>query len=125
MKEFWAKVDKTKGCWYWQGGTNGRYGMYCGQLAHRISYTLMIGEIPEGLEIDHLCRNTICVRPSHLEPVTHSENILRGHSFNRSKDRCPKGHRYTSENTTINKGKRYCRTCKREDCKRRKAVKRK
>ncbi len=85
-ERFWAKVEKTDGCWLWTGATsNGRGRFNTGEWdgwkrsapAHRVAYQLVIGPIPEGLEIDHLCNNPICVRPDHLEPVTRSENARR------------------------------------------------
>lgn len=82
---FWAKVDKgdRNGCWLWRGGTNGLGYGHVGrngrtEYAHRVAYVLAGGEIPAGLVIDHLCRTTLCVRPDHLEPVTHAENHARG-----------------------------------------------
>jgi len=88
--------------------------------AHRLSYETEIGPIPEGLELDHLCRVRSCVNPLHLEPVTHQENVRRGEGANfwRNKTHCPQGHEYTEENTGIsnrnNEKCRYCRECKRE-----------
>lgn len=80
---FWAKVAVSDGCWLWTGATNERgYGhiVRAGRFvqAHRAAYELAGGEIPEGLVLDHLCREPRCVRPSHLEPVTHRENLARG-----------------------------------------------
>ncbi len=89
------------------------------QRSHRVSWELFVGEIPEGLVIDHLCRNRICNNILHLEPVTTKENIRRGLSgfFSRlrqiSKTHCPKKHPYSKENTYItNKGFRECKECK-------------
>jgi hypothetical protein len=66
------------GCWEWMGGKQwGGYGLFRGACAHRLFYELLVGPIPAGLEIDHLCRNRSCVRPTHLEPVTHLENMRR------------------------------------------------
>jgi hypothetical protein len=80
-----SKVVQGDGCWRWKGGQNGPgYSMFWldGQMryAHRLVYELLVGPIPEGLELDHLCRNRACVNPAHLEPVTHSLNVLRGTS---------------------------------------------
>lgn len=69
------------GCWVWQGTPSGDYGMTThqgGQIrVHRLAYTLAVGPVPEGLEIDHMCRNTKCWNPEHLEPVTTAENNRR------------------------------------------------
>jgi len=82
-ERFWPNVEKTDECWIWKGGANKRgYGSFFDGVwnvrAHRYSYELAIGPIPPGLHLDHLCRNTRCVRPDHLEPVTGEENHRRG-----------------------------------------------
>lgn len=86
--------------------------------AHRWSYEHHVGPIPEGLSIDHLCRNRRCINPEHLEPVTHRENTLRGVGFaavNAAKTHCVQGHRYSPTNTyTDPLGYRHCRTCRRQ-----------
>lgn len=115
---FWSNVETTGSCWYWTGtkGRNG-YGMFWAgnrrTAAHRTAYQLLVGPIPDGLQIDHLCRTRSCVNPDHLEPVTQAENIARGMSGikNASKSTCPKGHAYDSTDTN---GRRRCRECTRE-----------
>ena len=113
MKRFWDKVDKTDGCWLWQSTTTtagypvlkiGRKQFY----AHRLSYEWAVGPIPEGLEMDHLCRVRECVNPEHLEAVTHQVNMSRRvHS-----PLCPQGHNDWHPEPWH--GVRVCRTCKRE-----------
>ncbi len=87
-------------------------------LAHRYAYELLVGPIPVGLSLDHLCRNPPCVSPAHLEPVTHQENCLRGTSpfaDNARKETCTKGHPYDEANTLVDTyGRRVCRVCRRE-----------
>ena len=121
---FWAKVVKSDGCWTWRGSTHWKEGYgrfrYHGKTvsAHRVAYELTIGPIPDGLVIDHLCRNRVCVNPAHMEPVTDRENVLRGvgpSAINSTKTHCLRGHAFSTENTRIDKiGKRDCRTCSRE-----------
>ena len=112
-------------CWNW---TNFKdkvgYGKFSfngkSRIAHRVSYELFKGKIPQGLQIDHLCRNTSCVNPLHLEPVTSKENTMRGTSpsaKNAAKTHCKRGHEYTPENTWVvnslhGKG-RVCKICNR------------
>lgn len=123
-KRFWGKVEKTKGCWIWKGGLSQGYGrLQIGSrkdgsrrkvLAHRIAYELMIGDIPKGKELDHLCRNRACVRPEHLEPVIKKINILRGIGMgaqNAQKKFCKHGHEFTKDNTYFLKRGRECKKC--------------
>jgi hypothetical protein len=80
------------------------------RLAHRVIYEYLVGPIPDGLSIDHLCRVRHCVNPAHLEPVTHRENVLRGQAptaVNGRKTRCKRGHEF---NRTVRNGRR-CYTC--------------
>ena len=100
-------------CGYGQITSQGRYfGM-----THRIIYEAMVEPIPDGLELDHLCRNRACVNPDHLEPVTHQVNTLRGEtvsSINARKTHCKRGHEFTPDNTYITPtGQRHCRACQR------------
>jgi hypothetical protein len=124
---FWSHVQKGTGdeCWIWLGSKTpsgyGSFGLRKGRLtpAHRFAYELLRGAIPEGLELDHLCRNPFCCNPDHLESVSHRVNVLRGESpaaQNARRTHCPHGHPYTPENTYIrpNTGDRQCRICLRE-----------
>ena len=82
QQRFWAKVNKTPDCWLWTGGKHGYgYGRFYlhGRYvrAHRYAYELLVGAIPSGLVIDHLCRVRVCVNPAHLQPVTHQINCQR------------------------------------------------
>lgn len=110
--------QEDSGCWVWVAGKSplgyGRFGVGSNTyLAHRIVYEALVGPVPDGLELDHLCRNPSCVNPGHLEPVTHAENMRRG--ANANKTHCPNGHEYTPENTHIrSSGWRQCRACHRE-----------
>lgn len=120
---FWAKVDvgHPLGCWEWTGSKTRRYGAFWldGQkYAHRVAFTLLRGPIPDGLTLDHLCRNPPCVNPDHLEAVTQGENVARGNSppaRHGRKTQCVNGHEFTPENTyTRPDGTgRHCRACMR------------
>lgn len=122
-KRFWAKVDRrgSDDCWEWTASKcRLGYGQvkinYRHLLAHRVAYELVRGPIPEGLCLDHLCRNRGCVNPSHLDPVTHRENVLRGKGFATSqlrKTHCIRGHEFTPENTLVSMNRRTCRACNR------------
>jgi hypothetical protein len=115
---FWSKVDRREGeCWLWTAGLNQHgYGWFHNsesQLAHRHAYELLRGPIPDGLVIDHLCRNRACVNPDHMEPVTRGENVRRG-AKGRLVTHCVNGHVYDEANTyTRGNGTRSCRTCRR------------
>jgi hypothetical protein len=124
LRRFMAKVERSEdGCWLWCASvTNRGYGRFRTKaqgevFAHRFSYEIHVGPIPEGLHLDHLCRVRRCVNPEHLEPVTCRENLLRGDTLtaaNAAKTHCPKNHPYDETNTYMNAGSRRCRTCKRD-----------
>ncbi len=102
-------------CWEWQGAKSKTgYGVSGAGYLHRLMYRHFVGEIPTGLELDHLCRNRGCCNPLHLEAVTHAENMRRGYWG--AKTHCPRGHAYDEANTQINSinGGRQCRTCIRD-----------
>lgn len=120
-------LEPNSGCWLWLGrwhGAKRKYGYYQHEgrqyLAHRLSYELLVGEIPEGLVIDHLCRTPPCVNPEHMEIVTIAENVRRGHFPNTAKTHCPQGHLYSGDNLRVfsrysgGSGKnRHCVACTR------------
>lgn len=104
---FWARVDRSGGphaCWPWTGALHSSgYGVLWGGRddarrwlrAHRVAYELLVGPIPDGMQLDHLCRNRRCVNPAHLEPVTLVENVMRGVGVgptNAAKTHCPRRH---------------------------------
>ena len=121
-ERFWPKVQYSPGCWLWTGAKTGRgYGQISrgrvGEgtvLAHRLSYELIHGSIPDGLEVDHLCFNPACVNPGHLEAVTPKENTRRALVAGRRQRRthCFRGHEFTEANTYQYRGHRQCRACR-------------
>lgn len=104
-------------CWIWTGCTNGRYGKVGTQYAHRLAYETAKGAIPDSLQIDHLCRNTLCVNPDHLEAVTGRTNLLRSRGFaarQAAQTDCIHGHPLSGPNLYVDKrGRRQCRECRR------------
>lgn len=116
----WDKITVTGFCWLW-GGTvsDSGYGYSAlnrkSRIAHRHVYELLVGPIPEGLHLDHLCRVRHCVNPDHLEPVTPKENLMRGFTHartNSEKTHCAQGHEYSEANTYYDKTQRSCKACK-------------
>ena len=115
---FWLQVDRTSECWIWNGRRIRRgYGNIRYRTrptcTHRLVYQTLVGEIPEGFVLDHLCRNPPCCNPAHLEPVTDYENIMRGvglGALNARKTTCAKGHELTPRKGTT---WRACLVCNR------------
>ena len=114
-----------RGCWVWQLCIL-QTGYGCIRVggktrnAHRVSYETFRGPVPDGLVLDHLCRNRACVNPDHLEPVTPRENVLRGMARQVKADitHCPRGHAYDEPNTYSWRGRRFCRACNQAACER-------
>lgn len=126
---FGRMVETENGCWEWQGKRghvghglvqfNGR-----GRLVHRLVWEFMRGPIPDGLELDHLCRNPPCCNPDHLDPVTHAENMRRGIQSFATRTHCLSGlHELTPENVTTNSttGRNRCRECRNANSRARRA----
>ena len=122
LNRFIDKIEFTDICWLWTAYIDkDGYGNFwldgITRLAHRVSYEWFVGEIPEGLQIDHLCRVRNCGNPTHLEAVTCKVNIRRGETGKGESDKthCPQSHEYSIVNTYIRPitGKRACRECHR------------
>jgi hypothetical protein len=124
----WSKIQKggplpvhdpsLGPCWLWLAGkNNGGYGHFRGWdgrmiVAHRLTYEMLVGPIPDGLHIDHLCRVRGCVNPSHLDPVLTKVNTWRGLK-GVMKTHCIHGHAFSPENTWTYRGHRVCKVCSR------------
>ena len=133
-ERFWEKVDKAGECWIWIGSKYSKLG-YGGFrsteinpdgisiAAHRVSYYYEHGVYSTGRDfnIDHLCRNTMCVRPDHLEMVSARENVMRGigpTSVNAKKTHCKRGHEFAEGSFWMNGNGRKCKECHRSAARR-------
>jgi hypothetical protein len=120
----YSEREPNTGCWIWTGELNqqkyGRIGIrwqgkHRNVLAHRASYELEKGTIPPGLELDHVCRQPLCINPDHLKPCHRRENFLNSRAparMNLMKTHCPKGHAYENNLYIFPDGRRECKTCK-------------
>ena len=113
-QKFWSRVDKTGECWTWQGSiTCYGYGQFSHPVkgmsnrAHRVAWEMANGPVPEGLVLDHLCRNRACVRPDHLEAVPNRTNVLRGYGVSAEfarRTHCSRGHELPTAGSRVCKG---------------------
>ena len=124
-----STLQMPSGCWRWGRLQRDGYALIhqrgVAKMAHRFVYELLVGPIPDGAVLDHVCHtlsdckggtdcpHRACVNPDHLEPVTADENYRRGRHFEavRGTTHCPKGHEYQGRNVIRYQGRRYCRTC--------------
>lgn len=146
-ERFQAKIEvQPDGCWLWTGARNptARWAGYgvawwkgANRLAHRLIYELLVGPVPEGLVLDHLCRVPICVNPEHLEPVTQEENRRRSAAMGgalwdgtvhgnaavkAAAAACAKGHPWGPNPVRDKRGHRVCRECRRDNQRKRRAA---
>lgn len=123
-ERFWEKVRKTESCWNWIAAKVQGYGWFhvsrsnTAMPAYRFSYELLIGPIPKGMELHHTCLNHACVNPAHLEMHTKASHPDFVANVNRAKTHCPKGHRFSEENTYSHPRKNgtFYRSCRMCDC---------
>lgn len=120
LTRLFAKCEQHGECWIWTGCSDryGRLTVHGRQWwTHRLAYTLLVADIPDGQQIDHLCRNRLCIRPDHLEAVPQQVNLDRGFgpwAVNKRKTHCIRGHEFAPGNTYVTRnGARECRACRR------------
>lgn len=116
-----GRVEIVDGCWVWTGATTDGYGRVKvagrAELVHRVVFAEVVGPIPAGMHLDHLCRERACCNPDHLEVVTQQENTLRGEGVtaaNARKTHCVRDHEFTPDNTSVRgrDGARICKACR-------------
>lgn len=128
-----VQIVWATGCMVWTAATDrDGYGQFWWRgrkvKAHRLAWVLENGEVPDGLQLDHLCRVRCCVNPDHLEPVSHRENLLRGDTLTASqvaRTHCPAGHPLVDGNlvaSSLARGRRACLTCDRQQSRERAAL---
>lgn len=121
-ERFWMKVEATGVCWEWRASVKpngyGQFGLRagCTVYAHRFAYQMLVGEIPSGLDLDHLCRNRSCVNPDHLQPVDRGTNLRRSPitfpGMAARSDTCKQGHPWATGSFRSESGRRICRICR-------------
>lgn len=117
-ERFWDLIEPAavEACWLWAGTTTGGYGRFCAGsrrtvIAHRWAYEHLIGPVPEGLQLDHLCQTRRCVNPWHLDPVPALVNVRRAPKHHANTVECPRGHDYATHGFINAVGRRVCRPC--------------
>jgi hypothetical protein len=124
-----SEMDTETGCRVWTGAVvasgYGKISLPAGRVgAHRVAYETWVGQLPQGMTVDHLCRNRRCINPAHMEAVHGRANTLRGEGMTAKRARqthCKRGHELTGGNVYLWRTSRICRTCRRERDERKRA----